>query len=63
MTAFDYLQPTIQKMIHHKIKVQKTAHYFTQGTINDTTQYFWIVAHGFGQLYFRLLGFVQKSEI
>jgi predicted esterase len=37
-------------MIHHKIKVQKTAHYFTQSTISDTTQYFWIVTHGFGQL-------------
>ena len=37
-------------MEHHKIKVEKTAHYFTQGTPSEKVEYFWFVAHGMGQL-------------
>lgn len=37
-------------MQHHKLKVEKTAHFYTLGNLNDETQYFWLVTHGFGQL-------------
>jgi predicted esterase len=37
-------------MEHHKIKVEKTAHYFTQGEVSEKVEYFWFVAHGMGQL-------------
>ncbi len=34
----------------HKIKIQKTAHYYTIGTPGDHIKNFWIVCHGYGQL-------------
>ncbi len=34
----------------HKIKIQKTAHYYTIGTAGDHIKNFWIVCHGYGQL-------------
>ena len=37
-------------MKSHKLKVQKTAHYYTLGEANENTKYFWIVCHGYGQL-------------
>lgn len=37
-------------MEHHKIKVKKTAHYYTFGNISLQTKYFWLVTHGYGQL-------------
>jgi predicted esterase len=37
-------------MNHHKIKVEKTAHYYTHGQISSKVKYFWIAAHGYGQL-------------
>jgi predicted esterase len=37
-------------MNHHRIKVEKTAHYYTHGQISPKVKYFWIAAHGYGQL-------------
>lgn len=37
-------------MQHHKIKVAKTAHYYTIGQPTEGVKYFWFVAHGYGQL-------------
>jgi predicted esterase len=37
-------------MNHHKVKIEKTAHYFTQGEVNPKTKYLWFVTHGYGQL-------------
>jgi predicted esterase len=37
-------------MHHHKIKVEKTAHYYTLGNIHEGTKYLWFVTHGYGQL-------------
>lgn len=34
----------------HKIKIQKTAHYYTLGTPGNHIKNFWIVCHGYGQL-------------
>jgi predicted esterase len=37
-------------MQHHKIKIQKTAHIYTKGTLTEQTKYLWFVTHGYGQL-------------
>ena len=37
-------------MQHHKIKVAKTAHYYTIGQPTEGVKYFWFVTHGYGQL-------------
>lgn len=37
-------------MNHFTIKIEKTAHYYTNGEPSANTRYFWIVAHGYGQL-------------
>lgn len=42
---------------HHKIKIQKTAHYYTLGQAGKEVTDFWIVCHGYGQLASR---FIQK---
>lgn len=34
----------------HKIKVQKTAHYYTIGSPGNQIKNFWIICHGYGQL-------------
>lgn len=34
----------------HKLHVQRTAHYFTLGTVGDHIKNVWIVCHGYGQL-------------
>lgn len=43
----------------HRVKVQKTAHYYTIGTANAQTKRFWIACHGYGQAADRL---IQKFE-
>ena len=48
------------KYKEHHIKIQKTAHYYTQGESGIHTRYFWIVAHGYGQLASRI---IQKFDI
>ena len=35
---------------HYKIRAEKTGHYFTHGSIMDTTRFVWICLHGYGQL-------------
>ncbi len=47
----------MQEAIHHKIKIQKTAHYYTLGQLSANTRYIWLVCHGYGQLGSR---FIQK---
>ncbi len=47
-------------MQHHKIKVAKTAHYYTLGQPSDKVKYFWFVTHGYGQLASRV---IRKFEI
>lgn len=47
-------------MQHHKLKVSKTAHYYTIGEPTERVKYFWIVAHGYGQLASRI---IRKFEI
>ncbi len=47
----------MQEAIHHKIKIQKTAHYYTLGQLSANTRYLWLVCHGYGQLASR---FIQK---
>lgn len=37
-------------MIEHKIKVNKTAYYYTHGELSDKTRYFHLVFHGYAQL-------------
>lgn len=37
-------------MKEHHITVQRTARYYTLGSLNAQTQRVWIVAHGFGQM-------------
>ncbi len=37
-------------MQHHKIKFEKTAHYYTLGEPTSQVKYFWLVTHGYGQL-------------
>lgn len=34
---------------HHRIKVSKTAHYYTFGDLNQNTRCIWFVFHGYGQ--------------
>lgn len=35
---------------HYKIRTEKTGHYFTHGSLTDTTRYVWVCLHGYGQL-------------
>lgn len=42
-------------MQEHHIKFERTAHYYTLGEINEQTQQFWIVCHGYGQLASRII--------
>ena len=44
---------------HYKIRTEKTGHFFTHGTITESTRYVWVCLHGYGQLgkYF-----IQKFE-
>ena len=37
-------------MQHHAIKIEKTAHIYTLGTVSKKTKYLWFVTHGYGQL-------------
>jgi hypothetical protein len=37
-------------MNHHQIKIEKTAHYYTHGQVSPKVKYFWLAAHGYGQL-------------
>ncbi len=34
---------------HHTLKISRTAHYYTSGTLGVNTRYLWIVCHGYGQ--------------
>lgn len=34
---------------HHTLKVSKTGHYYTSGTLGLNTRYVWMVCHGYGQ--------------
>jgi predicted esterase len=47
-------------MEHHKLKVLKTAHYYTIGQPTEGVKYFWFVTHGYGQLASRI---IRKFEI
>jgi predicted esterase len=49
--AFPYLYQTIvrENMQKHHIQVQRTARYFTLGTLNEETTDIWFVLHGYGQ--------------
>ena len=38
------------KISHHKLVVNRTAHYSTFGSLSKETESIWIVAHGYGQL-------------
>jgi predicted esterase len=44
---------------HYKIRTEKTGHFFTHGTITESTRFVWVCLHGYGQLgkYF-----IQKFE-
>jgi len=42
--------PQTQPMQHHTISVQRTAHYYVQGTPGPQIKQFWIVCHGYAQL-------------
>jgi predicted esterase len=46
-------------MNHHKVKIEKTAHYFTQGEVTPQTKYLWFVTHGYGQL---ASNFIRKFD-
>lgn len=37
-------------MHHHKIKFEKTAHFYSLGEPSPKVNYFWLVTHGYGQL-------------
>jgi len=37
-------------MNEHTIKIEKTAHYYAIGELNEQTNEIWIVCHGYGQL-------------
>lgn len=37
-------------MQHHKIKFEKTAHFYTLGKLTAKVKYFWLITHGYGQL-------------
>ena len=37
-------------MQHHKIKFEKTAHFYTLGKLTPKVKYFWLITHGYGQL-------------
>ena len=37
-------------MNEHKIKIEKTAHYYSIGELNEQTDEIWIACHGYGQL-------------
>lgn len=45
---------------HHKLKIQKTAHYYTLGTPSPATKRFWIICHGYGQ---RADRFLQQFQL
>jgi hypothetical protein len=49
-------------MNHHQIKIEKTVHYYTHDTISPYVKYFWIVAHGYGQLASSLLRKFQHLD-
>lgn len=37
-------------MLEHKIKVERTARFYTLGEVSETTKTVWIALHGYGQL-------------
>ena len=38
------------ELLEHKIKVERTARYYTLGELNENTKSVWFVIHGYGQL-------------
>ncbi|NND32796.1 MAG: phospholipase [Saprospiraceae bacterium] len=48
------------KIIHKKIKIDKTAHYYTLGRYSETTKFIWLVCHGYGQTADR---FISKFDV
>ena len=46
--------------IHHPIKFEKSAHYYTLGEFTGNTEYIWLVCHGYGQAADR---FINKFDI
>lgn len=38
------------RVAHHKLQVNRTAHYSTSGVLSKETESIWIVTHGYGQL-------------
>ena len=49
-----------QRMKEHSTKVQRTAHYATYGEISNSTKYFILACHGYGQL---AKHFIKKFDI
>lgn len=51
----------LEKMITaHKIGVQRTAHFYTLGTVGENTRYWVIACHGYGQL---AKNFIRKFDV
>lgn len=48
-----------QQVEHHKVKVSRTAHYYTIGTANRETREVWMIFHGYGQ---RANRFIHKFD-
>jgi predicted esterase len=45
---------------HKRIRIPKTAHYYTLGKFSEDTKYVWLVCHGYGQAADR---FITKFEV
>ena len=45
---------------HQKIKIDKTAHFYTLGKFSKSTRYIWLACHGYGQTADR---FIRKFEV
>jgi len=45
---------------HHKIRISRTAHLYTLGSLTPKTRFVWLVCHGYGQLAER---FVKKFTV
>jgi len=47
---------------HHILKVERTAHYYTYGTLTGNTRFVWVVCHGYGQAADRFISKFDKLD-
>ncbi len=53
----------LQPADHYRVKIEKTGHFYTLGTLSDQTQYIWLVCHGYGQAADRFIQKFRKLDL